>query len=113
MIEEFIQFICSRKKGSSKKEIFETAKLFGFKIEAQMWNRFKYIQSKGKDCGLYCESKRWFSINSNFYKSIVIFVNKNKNEKGITDAGMSLGCISSWIDNNHDIFVKIFNVNDF
>ena len=111
MIEEYIQIICSRKIGASKKEIIETAKLFGFNIDRRIWNRFLYVQSKGKDIGLYSENKRWFSTNSNYYKTIVNFVNNN--EKGITDAGMSLGIISSWIDNNHGIFVKTFNINEF
>lgn len=111
MIEEFINIICSRKIGASKKEIIETAKLFDFNIDNSMWNRFLYVQSKGKDIGLYCENKRWFSTNSNYYKSIVIFVNNN--EKGITDMSTSLGCISAWIDNNHDIFIKNFKIEYF
>lgn len=111
MIEEFIQIICSRKNGASKKEIFETAKLFDLNIEPWMWSRLHYAISRGGSIGLYCEKKRWYSYQPNYYVSIVEFVSKN--EKGVTDMGMAMGCLSRWIDDYHDIFCKKFPLCDF
>jgi len=39
MIEELIQIICSRKNGATKKEIFETAKVFNINIEYLFYTR--------------------------------------------------------------------------
>lgn len=111
MIEEFIQIICSRKNGASKKEINSTAKLFGFDVKPWMWRRIHYGISRGGSIGLYCENKRWYSFQSDYYKSVVEFVHNN--EKGETSMGMSMGCVSYWIDENHDLFCEVFNINEF
>jgi hypothetical protein len=111
MEEQFINIICSRKNGASKKEIFQTAKLFGFEIKPWMWNRIHYAISRGGSIPIYCDKKRWYSFESSYYKSLVKFVNNN--EKGVTAMGMSMGVVPTWIDNKHDIFNSIFKHEDF
>jgi hypothetical protein len=113
MIEtgQFLDIICSRKKGASKKEINETALKFGYEISPYLWYRIHYAISNGGSINIYCKNKRWFSFENYYYKRLVKFVNENEKEK--THMGMAMGCVPSWITDNHKLFNEIFKFSDF
>ena len=111
MIEDFISIMCARKNGASRKEINETALKFGIEIKPYVWNRIHYAVSRGGSIEIYCEKKRWHSFQRSYFKSLVKFVNEN--EKGVTYMGMAMGVVPAWINDKHEIFNEIFNVNDF
>lgn len=110
-IGQFIDIICSRRNGASRKEINETALKFGYEIKPYLWNRIHYAILRSGAVNIYCEKRRWYSFESHYYKKLVKFVNENEKDK--TYMGMAMGCVPYWITENYELFNKTFKEKDF
>lgn len=111
-IDGLFNFICSRRKGATKKEINKIALMFGYEIKPYEWRRIHYALARRSGClDIYCENKKWFCFRSYYYKNIVEFVNNNTKEK--TYMGMAMGGVPFWIQENYELFNKVFKLEDF